>query len=557
MNTSAAELHEWMGRKENEHCEFKEAKKGYDSTKLVRYCAALANERGGKLIFGVSDKQPRQIVGTEFSVSAMEQAKVNVLNKLRLRVDFEEMPHPNGRVLILHIPSRPIGQPMALDGTYWMRSGEELVPMPPNMLQDIFAEATPDFSAELCEKATVADLNPDAVENFRTRWLRKLKDSSAPAVQDRAGRIASLSQPQLLEDAELLMQGKVTFAALILFGTHQALGKYLPLSELIFEYRANEASGPAPDRMEFREGFFTYYDALWDKINLRNDRQPFQDRLFVLDVPTFNERAVREAILNTVAHREYRHAGSVFVRQYPRRVEFVSPGGLPPGVTLSNILDRQQPRNRRIADAFAKCGLVERSGQGVNLMFESCIKESKPRPDFTGTDPYQVFLTLRGEIQDVRFLRFMEKVGAEKVAQLSTQDLLILDTIHGERRVSAELRHRLPLLVDSGIVEPAGHGRYTLSRRFYDFLGEKGTYTRKHGLDRETNKSLLIKHITENNAQGSRLKELGQVLPSLSTRQVQWLLSLLRKEGRVVPTGTGETGRWFIAAPISVDHSEK
>src|SRR5439155_11707415 len=130
--------------------------------------------------------------------------------------------------------------------------------------------------------------------------------------------------------------------------------------------------------------------------DLRNDVQHYQDGLFMWDVPTFNERVVREALLNAVGHRDYRSGGSVFVRQFPRKLEIVSPGGLPNGITLANILWRQLPRNRRIAEALSRCGLVERSGQGMDRMFEGCIRESKPRPDFTGTDDYQVSVTLHG-----------------------------------------------------------------------------------------------------------------------------------------------------------------
>ena len=69
-------------------------------------------------------------------------------------------------------------------------------------------------------------------------------------------------------------------------------------------------------------------------------------------VSTFSEIAVREALLNAVSHRDYRHPGSVFVRQFSRRIEIVSPGGFPPGITPDNILDQQLPRNRRIAETF-------------------------------------------------------------------------------------------------------------------------------------------------------------------------------------------------------------
>jgi len=171
---------------------------------------------------------------------------------------------------------------------------------------------------------------------------------------------------ETLTNAELMVDGALTYAALILFGTRASLGRFLAQAELIFEYRSSEASGPAADREEYREGLFLWQDAIWIKINLRNDRQSYQDGLFRIELPTFDEVPVREALLNAVTHRDYRLGGSVFVRQYAHRLQVVSPGGLPPGITPSNILDQQNPRNRRLAEALGKCGLIERSGQGMN-----------------------------------------------------------------------------------------------------------------------------------------------------------------------------------------------
>src|SRR5947209_2668640 len=153
-------------------------------------------------------------------------------------------------------------------------------------------------------------------------------------------------------------------------------------AEVVFEYRSSEAACPARQRMEYRQGFLTVLDELWNLINLRNDKQHFLHRFMMLDVPTFNETVCREAILNAVSHRDYRLAGSVFVRQFPRRLEVVSPGGLPAGITPENILWRQAPRYRRIAESVSRCGLVERAGQGMDRIYEECIKESKPKPDF-------------------------------------------------------------------------------------------------------------------------------------------------------------------------------
>ena len=219
------------------------------------------------------------------------------------------------------------------------RAGDELAALSDPELRTIYAETGPDFSAESCPGASMSDLSPQAVGAFRERWATNARDE----------RKARWTDEQTLANAELLVDGRITYAALILFGTRAALGRWLAQAELVFEYRSSEASGPAADREEFREGFFLWHDAIWNKINLRNDRQSYQDGLFRIELLTFDEVSVREALLNAVAHRDYRLGGSVFVRQYSKRLEVVSPGGLPPGITPENILDQQNPRNRRLA----------------------------------------------------------------------------------------------------------------------------------------------------------------------------------------------------------------
>ncbi len=88
---------------------------------------------------------------------------------------------------------------------------------------------------------------------------------------------------------------------LILFGTRSALGRHLPQAEVIFEYRSADSAGPAQDRQEYREGFFRYHDLLWNCIDLRNDKQSYQDGFFRVDIPTFDEKIAREAILNAIS----------------------------------------------------------------------------------------------------------------------------------------------------------------------------------------------------------------------------------------------------------------
>jgi len=299
-----SQFEKWLLEKEDEHLEFKEAKESYDFEKLTKYCVALANEGGGRVILGVTDKKPRKIVGTK-AFENLERTKAGLLERLHLRISVEEIHHADGRVIVFEVPPRPIGMAIQYKGAYWMRGGEDLVPMTPDVMKRIFDESGPDFSAEICHLARLDDLSQEGIDRFRAIWRKR---SGNTILQE-------LSPAQLLEDAELIIDGGITYAALILFGTRKALGKFLAQSEIIHEYRSSEASVSYQQRKEFREGFFLIHDMLWETINLRNDIFQYQEGLFRQNIPTFNESVVREAILNAVSHRDYRLGGWVFIKK--------------------------------------------------------------------------------------------------------------------------------------------------------------------------------------------------------------------------------------------------
>ena len=252
-------------------------------------------------------------------------------------------------------------------------------------------------------------------------------------------------------DADLYVPAKgLTYAAMILFGTDKALARLLAHAELIFEYRSDPASIPYQHRQEFRRGLLLFHDDLWTLVNNRNEVHSLRDGLFRRNIPTFNEDAVREAVLNAMCHREYRRYGSTFVRQSPRTLEVVSPGGFPPDVDASNVLFRQSPRNRRLAEALARCGLVERSGQGADRMFKAALEEGKLPPDFSASTPESVSVILHGAVQDEAFVTFLERISAEKQAHFSVADLVALDAVHRGLEVPDAVRGRLAELVALG-----------------------------------------------------------------------------------------------------------
>ena len=538
MQTSYDQLMQWLCEPEGARLEFKEAKNNYQLDKLVEYCVALANEGGGKIIFGVGDTRPRKIFGSA-AWPETGQTEAILHQILSRRIPVEELLLPEGRVVIVHVPSRLPGSAWNIKGSYLKRAGDALVGMTDVELRTVFAETGPDFSAEICGPATLFDLSKNAIDLFRQRWAQKSNDN----------RKLTWTDAEILTNAELMVDGTLTYAALILFGSRVAVGRYLAQAELIFEYRSSEASGPASDREEYREGFFSWQDTLWAKVNLRNDRQSYQDGLFRMELFTFDEVQVREAVLNAISHRDYRLGGSVFVRQYSKRLEMVSPGGFPEGITQANLLDQQNPRNRRLSETLAKCGLVERSGQGMNLMFETAIKQGKLPPNFSGSAAHEVRLVLDGVVHSRTLVKFLERLSAQTLESFSTEDFLVLDALHRDCPLSPQFKSRLPALVRLAVVEVIGRGkgaRYILSRAVYSDLGSLGTYTHRKGLDRNTNKALLERHIDETAGSGAKLDELQQVLPALSRPQIQSILRELRTEGRIVSVGKTKAARWYV-----------
>lgn len=112
MTVNLEQLESRLNSKEDERLEFKEAKSKYSFDILLKYCTALANEGGGKIILGITDKRPRKVVGTQ-AFPQPERTRAGLLEKLPLRIDFHEFQHANKRILIFTIPSRPVGIPRA------------------------------------------------------------------------------------------------------------------------------------------------------------------------------------------------------------------------------------------------------------------------------------------------------------------------------------------------------------------------------------------------------------------------------------------------------------
>ena len=210
-------------------------------------------------MFGISDKRPRQVVGSA-AFDQPERTRKGLIEKLKVMVDFQLYEYNEKRVLVFDVASRPLGLPVQADGVAWWYEGDSLIPMPEDVRRKIYEETGVDFSGTVCAGARFSDIDENAVEVFRKKWIEKSGNT----------RLKGLEPAQLLRDCEAITEEGITYAALILFGKRSAVRRFLPQAEIVFEYRSSDASGPASQREEFQSGFFSCYDRIWELINLRN-----------------------------------------------------------------------------------------------------------------------------------------------------------------------------------------------------------------------------------------------------------------------------------------------
>ena len=149
-------------------------------------------------------------------------------------------------------------------------------------------------------------------------------------------------------------------------------------------------------------------------------------------------------------------------------------------------------------------------------------------------------------ILDKAMLSVINRISERGAELLSTEEFLVIDALYHERPLNEKMQSRLSRLLEMGIVEHIGRKKYVLARSLYAATGKTGVHTRHIGLDRDTNKELLLKHIRQNNEVGTPFKELQQVLPGLSRNQIQVLMRELKKDEKVVCKGKTSAARWFI-----------
>ena len=533
-------------RESEDHVEFKAARHEYPfaggkraEPKERRHCVlgyivALANEKGGKLVLGMADHYPHEVVGSDFAEGEVGNLEDGIYSRLGIRVKAEELYENDLRVLVIDVPSRPIGRLLKFEGVALMRVGESLREMSDTEMFSILSEQEPDFSAKICDGLKTKDLDKTAINILKQKYSAKQEN---PIFQ-------TLSTSQLLSDLDLTQGNKLTYAALILLGNTESIKKFLPQNKITIEFRTNPVSIEYSARKEFQEPLFVEIDHVWDYVNqpASNPLQHYQDGPYIYDIPSYNEKTIREALLNAICHRSYLIHSDVVVKQSPELLEITNAGGFPIGVDLENILTTNSvPRNKLLCEVLQKTGLIERSGQGVDKMFYQSVIEGKALPSYANTDAFQVSIKFFATIKSIEFLKFVKREipNLKGKKALSVQEVIALQKIclqQNQENVDESLRESLD---KKGLLKKISE--------FFENAPLKTTLDTTldtHPEKRISARNIIIEAI-KNNPKINK-KKLASI-SGLSIDGVRYHIKALKEQGRLEWEGTNPRwGKWIV-----------
>lgn len=549
----AEDLRDLISQGESLTVEFKGEEKAQLSDRdLVEAVVCLANGQGGHLIVGVENDgritgaRPRHGQGTDpLRIQSLISGRTVPPVTARPRL----LTLDGNRVLVIEVPraDRPV---QTADGTSLRRTllGDGSPGCRPYYFHEVLGRETAvqrlDYSALPVGQSSWDDLDPLQFERFRQ--MAQLFRGEEALLE-----LTNLDLAKALGVVETNAEGPVpTVAGLLLLGREQALQHHLPAHEIAFQVlRGTEVAV----NEFYRRPLLEVVELLLERFDARNEEQEIQVGMVRLPIPDYARRSFREAVNNALIHRDYTKIGAVHVQWHTDRIEVSNPGGFVEGVRLDNLLvTPPRPRNPRLADAFKRCGLVERTGRGIDIIFEGQLRYGRPTPDYTRSTESSVMVILPGGPANLEFARVV--VEEERAGRaLSLESLMILNYLDRERRIDlptavrltqrgdAQTRATLEEVVEAGLVEARGEkkGRtYHLSAPVYRRLGKPEAYVRTRGFEPIQQEQMVLQYVDSHGRISRReAADLCRISPYQATR----LLNRLVASGQLGRRGQGRT----------------
>jgi len=425
---------------------------------LAETLVAFANSDGGTILIGVDETG--QATGQVYE-DEVEVALRAAVQECRPPVDarWHQAAAEEGLAFAIFVARSPELHSLA-DGRVLVRAGTENRPLSGEQIRQLAAtKSTGDFEAEPAPGARREDFDDEVIAEFVAKWEERQHREWTRPVDD-----------LLLEVGALDENGRPTVAGVLLFARNPQA--FLPQSGLTFvkfvgTLPRGETGQPGYGRREEIGGpLARIIQRTWEVVGEEMRTGAVVTGLERQERTEYPVAAVREALVNAAAHRDYRLGGRrIEVRMFTDRMEITSPGGLPGFITVDNIVEEHFSRNPRVVSSLYQWGYIEELGLGVDLMIEEMVRAGHPVPRFKDT-PYSFTVTLynvRERAPLPTWTRTMNERQAKALAYVQEHDRIT----NREYRtlcpdVSAEtLRLDLADLVERGILLKIGERKGT------------------------------------------------------------------------------------------------
>lgn len=537
--------------------EFKSDVKCYSDHDLIEEIVGMANTVGGILYLGVEDdgtitgvhKKHKDAIGVAALIANSTVPPISVRAEIITEEDRDilKIEIPRSRGVVSTTSGKILRRRLKLDGS------PEVIPMYPYEIPSRLSElGMLDYSAQPLPGATLEDFDP----NQRVR-LRKI-------IQSRQGGEKTLLA---LPDDELDIAlhfvtdvaGKYvpTVTGMLLIGKEDRIAELIPTARACFQVlegtaiRINEDSTKC--LLELFETYETYIKA-W------NPERETEYGLFRIPIPEFDWAAFREGLVNAFCHRDYTMLGAVRVLIDDEGMTISNPGGFIDGVNLKNLLTVEpHGRNPALADAMKRIGLAEKTGRGIDRIFEGSIVYGRPWPDYSESTSRNIKLFIQRAKADLPFAKFVADEQNRQGRSLSIYTLMILSVLYNEKRSTIDrivemtnlsenkVRSAMEIMVEYGLVEASGRGKnrsYILGKKIYRENDEAIQYVRQTDIDSIRYPELVMKLAHTQNGIISKqdVTELLNVTPT----QAYTIIKKLQNEGKLERICSGKYAKYRV-----------
>ena len=542
--------------KETLEIEFKSDVKSYPDHALVEEIVGMTNTVGGVLFLGVEDdgtitgiqKKHKDAVGVTALIANSTVPPISVRAEvIKEEKEVLKIEIPRSRGVVSTSSGKILRRRLKLDGS------PEVIPMYSYEIPSRLSElGLLDFSAQPLAGAVLDDLDP----NQRIRLRRIIQNRQG-------GEKALLTLPDDELDIALRLVTEVagkyvpTMTGMLLIGKEERIAELMPTARSTFQVlegtavRINEDS--SKPLLELFENYETYLKA-W------NPERETEYGLFRIPIPEFDWAAYREGLVNAFCHRDYTMLGSVRVLIDDEGMVISNPGGFIDGVNLKNLLTVEpHGRNPALADAMKRIGLAEKTGRGIDRIYEGSIIFGRPWPDYTESTSRTVKLFIQRAKANLPFAKLIADEQKRQQKPLSIYTLMILSLLNGERRCSLDriievtnlsenkVRAAVENMIEIGLLEATGNGKnrsFILGKQIYQEANESIKYVRQTDIDSIRRPELIMK--LAETQQGIITKQDVIDLFKISPAQAYSLLKQLKNENKITLLNGGKYARYKI-----------